>query len=249
MTTSSSEFPGYVYQHTMRNMQPGIRRFKGKEAVGRMVVVCGMGEKIYQMTQQKSLMKTVVQSFATCLIPLHNQQKIENLHTPTLTSTNFWLTWGSNGRPPSQSHLERRSHTWAFVGTCTCELYTFMMRKRLGIWQSLLNGERGAPMISSRCRSCMESSYMQHWSSLQDVLISPAWRPCSPLSTIVLSTLTPLPGAPQNTWTGGSTNFASLTSPFPSPNHNPSPTTRLTQMTALDLAWQSLSGQDGERGA
>lgn len=46
------------------------------------------------------------------------------------------------------------------------------------IWQSLRSGGESTHTISLRFKGCTESYYMQPWSFLQDMLTSPAWRPC-----------------------------------------------------------------------
>ena len=121
--------------------------------------------------------------------------------------------------------------------------------KRLGTSQSLPSGGRNAHTISSKHKDCMESSCMQHWSSLLGMPTSPAWRWCLHLSITVLSAHTPLPRAPWMTWTGGSTSSARWLFPSPSPDPEPSQITGLTQMPAQASVLQSWLAPDGTHGS
>ena len=141
-------------------------------------------------------MKTAPCSSGTWPMSPHAPQRTGNSHMLTSTSTAFQITWVSNGKPPSQFHLGRKSPTWVSNGTCNRESYTYPIKRKPGIWQSSPNGGRSASMIFAKRRGYTENFCMQRWSSLQGELTSPAWRPCLPLSITVHSTHIPLPEAP-----------------------------------------------------
>ena len=97
-------------------------------------------------------------------------------------------------------------------GTCDCKSYTYLIKRKPGIWQSSLNGGRSPRMIFAKHRGYTENFCMQCWSSLQGKLTSPTWRPCLPLSIAVHSAHIPLPEAPLTISTGGNTSFVRLSS-------------------------------------
>jgi hypothetical protein len=96
------------------------------------------------------------------------------------------------------------------------------------------NGRRSACTISSKRSGYTVNYSTPFWSSYQDALTSPAWRPCSPSATIVLSYRAPLPGALQTIWPGK--NSASVTQTSPDPLQ--------VRVSTLDEYPRALRGED-----
>ena len=201
------------------------------------------------MGRAKNLTKTAVHHCMTSPGPHHARQRMLNSPMQTMTSTASQRGLGSNGSHPSQSPSGQRSPTWDSAGICMRTLCTFPRRRKPNTWQLSQSERRGIPTTSSRCRSSTASFSMHPWSSLQDALFSPAWKPCLAPSITVLSSLTPHPATPQMTSAGGNASSAAPTCPDPYSNPNPSSIFGHTRTPVPGLALQSLLAPDGERGS
>ncbi|KAH8997874.1 hypothetical protein EDB86DRAFT_2913778 [Lactarius hatsudake] len=122
------------------------------------------------------------------------------------------------------------------------------MRKERDTSLPSRNGRPSARTTSSKPRSYTASYSTHRWSSQQDVLTSPAWRPCWARSTVVLSFRTPHPATLKVTSDGGGSSSAGQRLPPPSRNPGPSQTTAHTLTRAPGSALQSPSARDGEHG-
>ena len=167
----------------------------------------------------------------------------------TQRSTLCRSIWASAGNPPRQSHSALRSHTWGSSGTFVHALSACWKRRELSTWQPSRNGRNRAPTTCSKRSSYTENSFTRPWSSLQDGLTSPAWRPCWGPFMIALSYRAPLPRIPRATWDGGNAGSASPTSPDPYLPPAPLSTSKLTQMQAPELGSPLPSAQGGAHGA
>ena len=219
------------------------------EGKGRVVAGSGTEERTCPTRPRRSLTRTAVCYLGIWPALGPDPWKTRILPIPTRTSTKSLHAWGYDGSHPNQSPLGLRYHTLASGGIFIHERFTSWMRREQSTWWPLRNGRRSACTISSTHRGCTESYCTPHWSSLQGELTSPTWRPCLPLSTTVLSFLTPLHGTPLSTSGGGSNSSAAQ--PFQGPSQNPA--TQLTSMhiptPAQGLVLQSLSAPNGAHGA
>ena len=247
-TTSSSESHATAWMDTTHSVQSGEGRSKPKGAAGKKVAEYGTEGRSFQAVTPKSLTKTVPCPFKTWPTRHPEQQKTSCSHMPMKTSIKFPNVSAYAGNPPKQSHLAQKCHTWASFGTCTTEWYIYVKRKSLSTSPRLQSGNRGRSTTSLRFKNCTANFCMQRWSSLQDKLTSPPWRPCSPPATTVLSFHAHRLETPQVTWNGGRQGSANQPFRRPSPSLNHSSITKLTQMRAPVLESQSQLVQDGEHG-
>ena len=249
MTIYSFRSPGLICLDTTSCTQNGASKYRRMAAAGRRAATYGTGERRYRAATWRSSTRIAPHPSKTCLPTPHAPQRIKDLHMQMPILTGCQHVWVSNGRHPSRCPLDRKSLIWAFSGTYMRGRCTSQMRKNSSISPPSLIGAENAHMTFSRCKNSMASCCTWCWSSLQDELTSPAWRPCSPLFTTVLLSHIPLPKIPQTTWPGGSSSLAMPASSPPLLNPNPSSTTGPIRTQALVSAWLSRLAHNGVHGA
>ena len=241
--------PRLICLDTTSCARNGASKYRRMAAAGRRAAAYGTGERCYRAATRRSSTRIAPLPSKTCLPTPHAPQKIKDLLMQMPILTGCQHVWASNGRHPSQCPSDRKSLIWAFSGTYMRGRYTSQTRKNSSISLPSPIGAENAHTTFSRRKNFMASCCTRHWSSLQDELTSPAWRPCSPLFTMVLSSRIPLPEIPRTTWPGGSSSLAAPASSPPSSNPNPSSTTGPIRTQALASAWLSRLARDGVHGA
>ena len=207
------------------------------EGTGKKVAIYGTGAKAYLVGRWKNLTRTAVQSSTTLRSPLHDHLPTTTLPMQMQTSTSSHHTLVSNGKVPSPFHLAKKSPTWVSAGTYIHWWCTYQTKRRPNIWQPSRSGRSSAHTTSLRCKSSMGSYSTLLWLSQWDALISPAWRPCSAPSTVILSFHTHPRETHQTTQPGGNINSGMQVSTSPSPGPTPLLSTRHTQTQALASVW------------
>lgn len=234
--------------NTTGSAQFGSKTYKLVEGTDKMVVGYGRGERTYQMAQLRSLMRTVVLYLETCPTSLLNPLKTSTLPMLTPTLTKFWSISEYGGNPPNQPPSKQRSHISVSAGTYVHAWSICWTRKKSNTWAPLQNGRRSICITSSTPKDYMGSCSMLCWSSLQGEPTSPAWRPCLPHSTTVLSFCTHPHGTPHLTFNGGNNSSATQASQGPSCHPATQLTTGCSQTRALGLGLQSQLDPGGMHG-
>ncbi|KAH6883668.1 hypothetical protein BKA70DRAFT_1471193, partial [Coprinopsis sp. MPI-PUGE-AT-0042] len=195
----------------------------------------------------RSLTRTAQRPSKTSQHPLRAQMRMPPTPTTCATFRNsqpFLVYLGKNRRTrPS----DRKSATSVSHGTSNFAPLPFPSPSARSISRRLRNGKHLRLMTFRPRRNFTESSSTRPWSSQQDALFSPNWRPPWGLFTTVLSSHDTLPSVLVKTLYGGKRN---LTHPSSDTSRHPFPSTTstLSQTLAQRLASASLSAKAGEPG-
>lgn len=96
-------------------------------------------------------------------------------------------TYINLGRKTSPHLSASKSLTWVSSGTLETAGCLCRPPRRRSILRLLLRGRPSRSMLYAKWRAYTGSSCIRHMSSLQGVPTSPAWRPCSQSTVIVLT--------------------------------------------------------------
>ena len=168
--------------------------------------------------------------------------------TAMLTLTPFQSNWAFPGSPPRPSHSLVWSPSWASAGIYQTRQLRSRKKRRINTRTQSRNGSRRPPIPWKRSRSLTASYYTPASWHQQDVLTSPAWKPCWGLPLQVLLFHTTHPKAPMTISSGGSAPSAPKGFLVEFLVHVTSRITARSRMPAQESALQSSSQAIGELG-
>ena len=232
MTTSFFASHANASLHIMLIVPYGRAKLSSRESDSKRVVASGTEEKTSWTATQRNLMRTAVSCSAIGQTHHHMASATNSLPTQTQTSMLCRSTLGSSGNPPRQFPSSMKSHTWGSSGTFARKLSACWKRKEPSTWLPSQSGRSHACTTCWTHSSCTGSFFTPPWSSHQDALTSPAWKPCSVPFITVLSYRTPHPRTLKSIWSGGRAGSANPTPPDPSLPLVPSSTSKPIQTRA-----------------
>lgn len=132
------------------------------------------------------------------------------LHSTTsIVNPNLWVFHGNSVKTlPSCSSL----YTSACCGTSAGSQSRYHRQRRQNTWGRSQTGARGRRTPFLTYSNFTANSYMHAWSSQQDMLISPRWKPCSESVLVILLCLITLSNTWRPTLTGGASSSPHLSS-------------------------------------
>ena len=166
----------------------------------------GIVERSCQTESPKNLMRTVVLLYESFLC-LWMALQISFIAMGMRKLTIYCIALELYGKSPKPHHSDFKSHTWVLHGILRTKLSLFQSKINGSILGQFKNGKQDSCTPSLKSSKYMENCYMQHWSSQQDMLISPTWRPCLESSIIVLLYPTPHPMTLQVILDGGRNSY------------------------------------------